>query len=211
MNTPIIVLLCNIMKFEFLKNILIKTVKYIRFILLSIFFIPHIFLFVLSKNKSLIVLDVKHTKEFTSGVFVFLYNLLWLLENDKYFRTLFYFRIGNFHHLVSWYAQKSNLFFISPTTSILEGVKLNHPFATIINAKSIGRNFSCRQCTTIGNKIDGRNDLIPTIGDNVTLGANVVIIGNIHIGNNVIIGAGAVVVKDVPDNVVVVGNPMKFL
>ena len=49
------------------------------------------------------------------------------------------------------------------------------------------------------------------IGNNVSLGCNVTIIGGVHIGNNVTIGAGAVVVKDVPDNAVVVGNPAKIL
>lgn len=49
------------------------------------------------------------------------------------------------------------------------------------------------------------------IGDNVSLGANVTIIGNIHIGNNVVIGVGSVVVKDVPDNCVVAGNPAKVI
>ena len=91
------------------------------------------------------------------------------------------------------------------------GIYLAHPYSTIINAKKVGRHFSCRQCTTIGNKQDDRNDLIPTIGDNVTLGSNVVIIGNITIGNNVIIGAGTVVVNDIPDNVVVVGNPARII
>lgn len=76
-----------------------------------------------------------------------------------------------------------------------------HPYATIINAKSIGSNFSCIHCTTIG----AHNDRA-TIGDNVSLGANVTIIGNIRIGNNVTIGAGSVVVKDLPDNCVAVGN-----
>ena len=38
-----------------------------------------------------------------------------------------------------------------------------------------------------------------------------VIIGDVNIGNNVIVGAGAVVVKDIPDNCVVVGNPMRIL
>ena len=63
------------------------------------------------------------------------------------------------------------------------------------------------QCTTIGKKNNAR----PVIGDNVTLGASVVIIGNVHIGNNVVVGAGSVVVKDVPDNCVVAGNPAKII
>lgn len=47
--------------------------------------------------------------------------------------------------------------------------------------------------------------------DNVTVGANAVIIGNITIGNNVIVGAGSVVVKDVPDNAIVAGNPARII
>ena len=91
------------------------------------------------------------------------------------------------------------------------GIYAAHPFATIIHAKSIGVNFSFRQNTTIGNKKDGRNDLLPVIGNNVTLGANVVIIGDVRIGDNVIVGAGSVVVKDIPANSVVAGNPAKII
>ena len=40
----------------------------------------------------------------------------------------------------------------------------------------------------------------PTIGDNVFIGTNSCILGNVKIGNNVVIAAGAVVVHDVPDN-----------
>lgn len=49
------------------------------------------------------------------------------------------------------------------------------------------------------------------IGDNVTLGVNVTIIGGVIVGNNVIIGAGSVVVKDIPDNSVAVGNPCRVI
>lgn len=49
------------------------------------------------------------------------------------------------------------------------------------------------------------------IGDNVFVGANVVIIGDVHIGDNCIIGAGAVVVKSIPDNSIVVGNPAHII
>lgn len=37
-------------------------------------------------------------------------------------------------------------------------------------------------------------------GNNVSLGANVTIIGPVHVGNNITVAAGAVVVKEVPHN-----------
>jgi len=49
------------------------------------------------------------------------------------------------------------------------------------------------------------------IGDKVWIGGNTVILPGVTIGNNVTIGAGSVVTKDVPDNVLAVGNPCKVL
>lgn len=50
-----------------------------------------------------------------------------------------------------------------------------------------------------------------TIGDNVWLGGSCTILPGVTIGNNVIIGAGAVVTKDVPSDVIAVGNPARVL
>lgn len=49
------------------------------------------------------------------------------------------------------------------------------------------------------------------IGDNVWIGANSVILPGVHIGKNTVIGAGSVVTKDIPDNVVAVGNPCRVI
>lgn len=49
------------------------------------------------------------------------------------------------------------------------------------------------------------------IGKNCWLGAGVVVLPGITIGNNVVVGAGSVVTKDIPDDVVAVGNPCKVL
>ena len=43
------------------------------------------------------------------------------------------------------------------------------------------------------------------------IGTHAQLIGNVKIGNNSIVGAGAIVTHDVPDNVVVVGNPARIL
>ena len=81
----------------------------------------------------------------------------------------------------------------------------------VLIAKHIGNYLDVRQFTTFGVKSNNKADELPTIGDNVFIGANAVIIGNIHIGNNAVIGAGSVVIKDVPDNCIAVGNPARIL
>lgn len=50
-----------------------------------------------------------------------------------------------------------------------------------------------------------------TIGDNVWLGGNTVVVPGVHIGSNVVIGAGSVVTKDIPDWSVAVGNPCRVV
>lgn len=49
------------------------------------------------------------------------------------------------------------------------------------------------------------------IGKNCWIGAGVIIVPGITIGDNTVIGAGSIVTKDIPSNVVAVGNPCKVL
>jgi len=49
------------------------------------------------------------------------------------------------------------------------------------------------------------------IGDNAWIGAGVIILPGVHIGKNSVVGAGSVVTKDIPGNVVAVGNPCRVL
>ena len=89
-----------------------------------------------------------------------------------------------------------------------EGLAIYHGHGTIVNAHSVGKNFSVYQGVTIGkNPKPGKEIIMPIIGDNVTVYANAVVAGGITIGDNVSIGAGAVVMKDVPADSVVIGNP----
>lgn len=49
------------------------------------------------------------------------------------------------------------------------------------------------------------------IGNNVFIGSNTVILPNVTIGNNVVIGTCSVVTKNIPDDVVVAGNPARVI
>ena len=49
------------------------------------------------------------------------------------------------------------------------------------------------------------------IGNNVWFGGGVIVLGGVTIGDNTVIGAGAVVTKDIPSNVVAVGNPCRVI
>ncbi|MEO5998471.1 MAG: hypothetical protein ABIN89_17065 [Chitinophagaceae bacterium] len=91
-----------------------------------------------------------------------------------------------------------------------KNLSLFHGQALVLNGDVVlGENCTVRHCTTIGNKMlsDGRFSSSPVIGNNVDIGSNVCIIGDIFIKDNVKIGCGAVVTKDVSGNCIVVGNP----
>ncbi|MBH1852273.1 hypothetical protein I5V61_08335 [Stenotrophomonas maltophilia] len=99
-------------------------------------------------------------------------------------------------------------------TRIGPGASLYHGVGLVINDRAIiGRNVVLRHCTTIGVRVTSSSfdGIAPVIGDNVDIGSNATIIGPIKIGNNVSIGAGSVVITDVPDDCIAVGNPARII
>lgn len=101
-------------------------------------------------------------------------------------------------------------FFANHNTVILDGAKVK-----------FGDNvFIAPNCGfyTAGHPIDferrnqGLEYAYPiTVGDNVWIGAGVQVMPGVTIGSNVVIGGGSVVVKDIPSNVVAVGNPCRVV
>jgi len=103
---------------------------------------------------------------------------------------------------------------LRPGTKVGTNLKIEHGFALVINDKSIiGDRVLLRHSTTIGCVIlsDGSQGPSPSIGSDVEIGANCVLLGGIIIGDGARIGAGSVVVNDVPANSVVVGNPARVI
>lgn len=170
-------------------------------------YIPHIILYFL-KGSCGIKEDMKSMGRKIKIKLPTFLTFVFFIHNDCYYRNIFYHRIGPVTSaLIGWWRPGNKYLVISRTTRMKGGVELLHPFATVIHADSIGKNFSFRNGTVIGEKAEGR----PTIGDNVTLGVNVCIIGKIKIGDNVTIGAGSVVTKDIPSNSIAVGNPARVI
>lgn len=140
-------------------------------------------------------------------------RLVYLLMFAPQFRNLFYFRLKPRINFFKKLCPQD------PTISIAEdhndikggGIYFEHAFLTRIAAKRIGYGCLFRQLTTIGVKSKNRHDEKPSIGNNVDFGVNVTCIGDITIGDNAIIAAGSVVVKDVPANAIVAGNPAKII
>lgn len=95
-------------------------------------------------------------------------------------------------------------------TKVGKGLMIYHGQGLVVNSNTvIGDHVILRHNTTIGNKNKKGN--CPMIGNDVDIGANCVIIGNIKIESSATIGAGSVVVKDIPEFAIVAGNPAKII
>ncbi|MDX6746058.1 serine acetyltransferase [Polaribacter sp. PL03] len=96
--------------------------------------------------------------------------------------------------------------------SIGHSFYIGHFGGIIINANAIiGNNCNISQGVTIG--VSGRGDKrgVPEIGNNIYIGANAVIAGEIIIGNNCAIAANSLVIESARDNSTLIGVPAKMI
>ena len=132
------------------------------------------------------------------------------------------------NHRIAHFFYKKHLFFmarlLSQISRFLTGIEI-HPGATIGKrlfmdhgmgivigeTAIIGDKCTIYHGVTLGETKKKRKKRHPTLKNNVVIGCGSKILGNITLGNNVKVGANAVVLKDVPDNKVVVGVPAKIV
>ena len=182
-----------------MKKILIT----IRLSVYTLLCIPHIIVFFLHRNRRIVRIDSERWLNLYEIPYKKTIGFIYLLSYYPEYRNLFYHRIGTVHHLLKITCPKMSSLYIV-TDSIGEGLFIQHGFATVIAAKSIGKDCWINQQVTIGFT---SNTDCPVIGDNVRISAGAKVLGAINIGNNSAVGANAVVMKNVPENCVVVGIP----
>ena len=102
--------------------------------------------------------------------------------NEKNSKIKFLF----FYFFLKRYSYKFG-FDISPFCKIGKGLYIGHFGRVIINEKAeIGCNVNISPGVTIGATYRGKNKGVPKIGNNVWIGTNAVVVGNIQVGDNVL-------------------------
>ena len=114
--------------------------------------------------------------------------------------------------LINFHSYRRTGIDIHPGATLGQGVFIDHGTGVVIGETAeVGDDVTIYQGATLGGTGKDTGKRHPTIGRGVTVGAGAKVLGPIKIGNHVKIGAGAIVLKDVPDQCTVVGNPGRIV
>jgi serine O-acetyltransferase len=101
---------------------------------------------------------------------------------------------------------------IHPGAKIGRRFVIDHGMGVVIGETAIiGDDVLIYHGVTLGGKQNIRTKRHPTIGNNVMIGAESILLGDITVGDNVQIGAGSVITRDVPSDSVLVGGKLRRL
>lgn len=135
------------------------------------------------------------------------------------FHAIFFHRIAHFLYrkklyflarLISQISRHITGIEIHPGAKIGRKLFIDHGMGIVIGeTATIGNNCTIYHNSTLGGTGKDKYKRHPDLGDNVMVGSGAKVLGPIKIGSNVKIGANSVVLKDIPDNVTVVGIPRK--
>ena len=188
--------------------------KKVFFLLFGWLTIPHVFMYLLSRNKQTINKDVERWSKCAQirpigGGNSFIINMMWLLLYIKEYRNVFYLRMGKKKWSLMYLPPLSTLYICTKSENFGAGTYIQHGFATVITAEKVGENCWINQQVTIGYNDSKKYGYgRPTIGNNVRVSAGAKVCGNITVGDGSVIGVNAVVVKNVPAKSVIVPSPM---
>lgn len=133
------------------------------------------------------------------------------------FKALVYYKIAHYfykrkHYFIARFlserAKRKTGIEIHPGATIGKGLFIDHGTGVVIGETAIIKdNVTMFHGVTLGGTGKEKGKRHPTIGNNVFIGCGAKILGNIEIGDNTKIGANAVILKNTPANVTVVGIP----
>lgn len=136
-------------------------------------------------------------------------------------RALFWHRIAHkqfkkgrvvFARVLSQHARKVTGIEIHPGATIGKRFFIDHGMGVVIGETAvIGDDVTVYQGVTLGGTGKESGKRHPTIGNNVTIGAGAKVLGPFRVGDGSKIGAGSIVLKEVPPECTVVGNPGRIV
>ena len=143
---------------------------------------------------------------------VLIYQGVWAIYIHRLAHFLYKLKVPFFPRLISQISRFLTGIEIHPGAQIGKGFFIDHGAGVVIGETAvIGDNVTIYQGVTLGGTGKEHGKRHPTIGNNVIIGAEAVILGNITIGDNSRIGAGALVTKSVGPDCTVVGNPARVI
>ena len=125
------------------------------------------------------------------------------------------FYVGQIIRFIYYSYLKLNGVEIGNNSFISLGAKIDTQFGKIIIGDNVHITSGCVLLAHDGAIKQMKPELNPrgkiVIGNNVFIGVNTVVLMNVTIGDNSVIGAGSIVNKDIPPNVLAIGNPVKVI
>lgn len=139
---------------------------------------------------------------------MFLYPGFRALKLYRTAHALYRLKVPFLPDMLSQWTRRATGIEIHPAAQIGKGFFIDHGMGVVIGETTIiGDQVTLYQGVTLGGNGKECGKRHPTLGNRVVVGAGAKILGNITIGDNVYVGANAVVVRSVPANCTVVGVP----
>lgn len=147
-----------------------------------------------------------------SNIEVILYPSFWAVINHRIAHSFYKKKHYFIARAISQISRGLTGIEIHPGAQIGKRFFIDHGMGVVIGETAeIGDNVMLYHGVTLGGTGKDKIKRHPTVGDNVLIGAETIVLGPINIGSNTKIGAGSVVLEDIPSNVTAVGSPTKIV
>lgn len=165
-----------------------------------------------SKLQEMVEVVKEKDPAIRSSIEVILYPSFWAVINHRIAHSLYKKKRFFLARVISQISRGLTGIEIHPGAQIGKRFFIDHGMGVVIGETAeIGDNVMLYHGVTLGGTGKDKIKRHPTVGDNVLIGAETIVLGPVTIGSNTKIGAGSVVLEDIPANVTAVGSPTKIV